>query len=233
MLFAVNLLKDSKGQIDLELPISGSLQDPQFDIGGLITQVVGALLKKAITSPFSLLTAAFGGGGDGKKGDAKGGGEDLAFVDFEPGAAEIDAGDEKKLDSVAKALLDRPAIRIEMAPRLDPKKDMEALRHAALTRKVETAGSLKTLFEREGLAKPAEKGVTPKELSAAEMEALLLTKIEVGEEELNGLAKRRAERVRGYLVEKGQLPAERILVASAPAESPGGAQSSRVDFTLK
>jgi hypothetical protein len=98
---------------------------------------------------------------------------------------------------------------------------------------VESAGSLKTLFEREGLAKPAEKGTPPKELSPAEMEALLLAKIELGDEEMSGLAQRRADRVKGYLVDKGQLPAERILVAAAPAPATEGAQFSRVDFTLK
>lgn len=244
VLFAVNLLKDSKGQINLELPISGSLQDPQFDLGGLITQVVGALLKKAITSPFSLLTAAFGGGGGKGNGSGNGvngasGGDDLAYVDFAPGAAALDAADEKKLDTVAKALLDRPAIRIEMAPRLDAKKDVEALKRVALKRKVEAAGSLKTALEREGLlqavAKDAPKdakGPPPKELSAEEMEVLLLTRIAVGDEELKGLSQQRADSVKAYLVGK-QLTAERILVAAADTPPPQKAQLSRVEFTLK
>jgi hypothetical protein len=55
VLFAVNLLKDENGRIDLELPIKGSLEDPQFDMGALISQVVSNLLKKAVTAPFSLL----------------------------------------------------------------------------------------------------------------------------------------------------------------------------------
>lgn len=244
VLFAVNLLKDSKGQINLELPISGSLQDPQFDLGGLITQVVGSLLKKAITSPFSLLTAAFGGGGGGGGGNGQAAngapsGDDLAYVDFAPGAADIGAAAEKKLDSVAKALLDRPAIRIEMASRLDAKKDVEALKRAALKRKVEAAGSLKAALEREGLvpavAKDAPKDAkapAPKELSAEEMEALLLTRIEVGDEELKGLAQQRADGVKAYLVGK-QLPAERILMAAADTPPPEKAQLSRVEFTLK
>ncbi|HEX7402700.1 MAG TPA: DUF748 domain-containing protein, partial [Usitatibacter sp.] len=122
VLFAVNLLKNSKGEINLELPISGSLDDPQFAIGALITQVVSGLLKKALTAPFSLLTAAFGGG----DGNAKGG-EDLAFVEFEPGRDEIGAAGQKKLDAVAKALLDRPAIHLEMAASWDAQKDAQAL----------------------------------------------------------------------------------------------------------
>ena len=116
VLFAVNLLKNAKGEIDLELPVSGSLEDPQFKIGALITQVVVNLLKKAVTAPFSLLAAAFGGKSNG---DAKDGGEDLAYVDFEPGHAEIGPAGQKKLDQLSKALLDRPAIRIEMAGHTD------------------------------------------------------------------------------------------------------------------
>src|SRR5687767_2450246 len=244
VLFAVNLLKDSKGQINLELPISGSLQDPQFDLGGLITQVVGALLKRALTNPFSLLTAAFGGAskgsGSGQAANAAPGGDDLAYVDFDPGLAAMDAADEKKLDTVAKALLDRPAIRIEMATRVDAKKDGDALKRAAMTRKVEAAGSLRTALEREGLVKAVAKDASkdakepaPKELSPEEMEALLLTRIVISDEELKGLSRQRAEQVKTYLVGKGQLPAERILVATAGTPPPEGAQLSRVEFTLK
>jgi hypothetical protein len=136
VLFAVNLLKNSKGEIDLELPISGSLEDPQFSIGALVGQVVSNLLKKALTAPFSLLTAAFGGNaGDG----GAAGSEDLAYVDFEPGRAELGAAGRKKLDAVVKALLDRPAIRIEMTTGWDPQKDAEALKRSALVRRVKEA----------------------------------------------------------------------------------------------
>ena len=124
VLFAVNLLKDSKGEIDLELPISGSLEDPQFAIGALVGQVVSNLLKKAMTAPFSLLTAALGGNGGGERQCDAGGGEDLAFVEFEPGRDEIGAAGQKKLDAVVKALLDRPAIKLEMASRNDAQKDL-------------------------------------------------------------------------------------------------------------
>ncbi len=65
------------------------------------------------------------------------------------------------------------------------------------------------------------------------MEALLLERIEVGDGELKALAQRRAERVKGYLVSKGQLPAERILVAAADATAPEKANQSGVEFTLK
>ncbi len=73
----------------------------------------------------------------------------------------------------------------------------------------------------------------PKELSVAEMEAVLLERIEVGDDALKALGARRAEHVKGYLVEKGQLPAERVLVAAGPPEAPAdGKGRISVDFTL-
>jgi hypothetical protein len=234
VLFAVNLLKDSKGAINVELPISGSLEDPQFEIGGLITQVVVGLLKKAITSPFSLLT---GGSGSSGGNGATGPGNDLAFVDFKAGSDDISPGAEQKLDAVAKALLDRPAVRIELASRVDPKSDLEALRRAALQRELKDA-DLKVVYEREKLKNPgpkvAQKETAPKEPSVAEMEAFLLERIEIAQEDLSALAVRRSEEVKRYLVGKGHLPAERVLVASAAESIPQPDNHlSRVEFTLK
>ena len=244
VLFAVNLLKNSKGEIDLELPVSGSLDDPQFAIGALVGQVVMNLLKKAITSPFSLLTAVLGGGGGGGGGGSAGGGDDLAYVDFEPGREDLDSTDLKKLDAVAKALLDRPAIKLEMAARNDAQKDVQALKKAALRAKLKAADDTqyaalaKAEYLRETAPRappkdPPPKDAAPKEVPFAEMEAFLLERVPVGEEELRALASRRSEQVKTYLVGKGQLPADRVLIATAAQPSTERAQASRVDFTLK
>jgi hypothetical protein len=219
VLFAVNLLKDSKGAINLELPISGSLDDPQFDIGGLIAQVVGNLLKKAATSPFSLLAAAVGGTGDGASG------EDLAHVDFAAGGAELGDAGRRKLDSLAKALADRPGVTLEMAARVDKEKDTQALKVATLGRKLEAAKRAAVEAGGKGIeADPAK--LTPEERTK------LLAQISVGPEDLAALAQQRSEQVKSYLVESGHLPAERVRMASA--DGAAAAQSStRVDFSLK
>ena len=60
---AVALLADRNGVIDLDLPVSGSINDPQFSLGGVIWKVIGNLIVKAVTAPFALLASAFGGGG--------------------------------------------------------------------------------------------------------------------------------------------------------------------------
>jgi uncharacterized protein involved in outer membrane biogenesis len=133
VLFAVNLLKDSEGRIDLELPIKGSLEDPQFDVTALIGQFVSSLLKKAVTAPFQLLAAAFGGGGDGSKASAGAPGvaspaDDLAYVAFKPGTAEVGEAQRAKLERISSALKQRPGLKLEMAGHVDPMGDAAALR---------------------------------------------------------------------------------------------------------
>jgi hypothetical protein len=235
VLFAVNLLKDENGRIDLELPIKGSLEDPQFDMGALIGQVVTNLLKKAVTAPFSLLAAAFGGSGDNAK---AGGGEDLKFVAFAPGSAQAPEAERAKLERISKALLARPALKIEMAAHVDPEKDLAALRKAALHAKLapkdrriddeQYAALVRAAYEKE-FGKPKEKEEAP---SLERMEARLMQEQAVGDDALVALASQRAEWVKDYLTSEGKLPADRVMVASSDAGEVS-TKVSRVDFTLK
>ena len=98
---AVALLADRNGVIDINLPVSGSLNDPQFRLGPIIFKVIINLIVKAITSPFSLLAGAFGGGGD-----------ELSMVAFAPGSSALGPEAQTGLDKVAKALGDRPALKL-------------------------------------------------------------------------------------------------------------------------
>ncbi|HYT98396.1 MAG TPA: DUF748 domain-containing protein, partial [Casimicrobiaceae bacterium] len=97
VLLAVSLLKDRNGVIHLDLPIEGTLDDPKFSVWGIIVQIVVNLVTKAATAPFALLGSLVSGGG----------GEQLAYVEFAPGHADISAAAEAKLRSLAKALADR------------------------------------------------------------------------------------------------------------------------------
>ncbi|MEK8049478.1 DUF748 domain-containing protein [Ideonella sp. DXS22W] len=115
---AIALLKDRHGVIDINLPISGSVDDPQFSVGGLIFKVVVNLLGKALTAPFSLLT-----GGQGP---------DISQVQFLPGVAEVAPAGQAVLDQVAQALLDRPGLQMTVAGAADPVSEREAWQAAAL-----------------------------------------------------------------------------------------------------
>ena len=117
VLLAVALLKDRNGVIDINLPVSGSVNDPQFSVGGIIVKVILNLLGKALTAPFALL----GGGSD-----------DLSQVEFKPGTATVNGPSEAVLDKVAKALIDRPALKMTVTGAADPVSEAEAYRREAL-----------------------------------------------------------------------------------------------------
>jgi hypothetical protein len=124
---AIAILKDRNGQILLDVPIEGSLDDPQFRIGKVVMRTVLNILEKVATSPFSLLGAAFGGGG-----------EELSYQDFAPGNAVLLPANEQKLDSLVKGLYARPALQLEIAGSIDPDADRDALRRASLEKQIRT-----------------------------------------------------------------------------------------------
>ena len=99
---AVALLKDRDGVIDISLPVSGSLDDPQFRVGPIIWQAFVGLLTKIVTAPFALIGSLFGGG------------EDLQFVEFTAGSSMLTPAQVDKLATLAKGLAERPQLRLDI-----------------------------------------------------------------------------------------------------------------------
>jgi len=124
---AIALLKDREGKIVLDVPVQGDLSDPKFRVGKVVMRVIENILVKVATSPFSLLGAVFGGGG-----------EELGQQDFAPGSAELTAADKAKLDSLLKGLYARPALNLEIAGSVDTNGDREGLQRAAIDREIRT-----------------------------------------------------------------------------------------------
>jgi hypothetical protein len=122
VLLAVALLKDRNGVIDLDLPIGGSINDPQFSVFGLVLKVIGNVLTKAITAPFSFLS---GGGSD-----------DLSLVTFEPGTATLTPEGRATTDKVAQALADRPTLTLTLQGQADGPTEQDAYRAAALEKRL-------------------------------------------------------------------------------------------------
>ena len=77
---AVALLKNARGEIAVDVPVTGSLSDPEFSLSGLLLDAFLNLIVKAVTSPFSLIASAFGTQ------------EDLGYVEFHPWSCHADAG---------------------------------------------------------------------------------------------------------------------------------------------
>jgi uncharacterized protein involved in outer membrane biogenesis len=225
VLLAVALLKDRNGVIDLNLPISGSINDPQFSIFGLVLKVIGNLLVKAVTAPFALL--------------AGGGGEDLSFVAFAPGTTTFTDAGRATLDKVGKALLDRPALRMTVTGSSDPQSERQAIQQAALNARIaaeQKRDALRdgaaadatlpalTTAQREAIVKriysdtklpdkPRNAFGFARDIPVAEMEALLRGATPVTPDSARELALQRGVAVRDALIAKG-LPSERMFLAA-------------------
>ena len=112
---AVSLLKDRNGVIAIDLPVQGSLDDPTFRLGPVIWKIVLNLLEKAVTAPFALLGSLFGAG------------PDLQFIDFQPGDAALGDAAAGKITTVAKAMVERPQLKLEVPIAVLPDIDRPAL----------------------------------------------------------------------------------------------------------
>lgn len=99
---AAALLKDRNGLIDLNLPLSGSLDDPKFSVWPIVWQIVGNIIEKAVTAPFQLIGALFAGA------------DKAQFIDFAPGQATLPTGSSDALGALAKAMADRPVLKLDI-----------------------------------------------------------------------------------------------------------------------
>jgi len=246
---AVALLKDSNGVIDLDLPISGSLDDPQFKLGPIIWKAFLGLITKIVTAPFALL------------GSLVGGGEELSYVDFAPGAVAPGESEQGKLDSLRKALAERPALSLDIPSPVVPDADRRALAEARWAAAVSAAGQpedapdatwrtdrqeylrrLRTMYRESTGSKPdipdppkPAEGEPPVDLlehAIAFLEPGLKSAVSVPDEEVAALGTARAEAVRDALLGDGGVdPARVFIITGEAAELADGAV--RMKLSLK
>jgi hypothetical protein len=224
---AVALLADRNGVIDVDLPLSGSLNDPQFSIGPLIFKAVVNLIVKAVTSPFRLLTGGLGGGSG-----------ESSTVTFAPGSSALSPEAKESLDKVAKALTDRPNLQMTVVGTSSLEQERDAYqrqrlrqltqaekRRAAARSSSQNAADvtpvtdaeypalLAAVYKRSEITKPRNMIGLAKDLPTREMEDLLLASIPVDEESMRQLAEERGAVVRDYLLEQ-KLPGERLFLGA-------------------
>jgi len=248
---AVALLKDREGNIKLDLPVTGSLDDPQFKIGKVVLTILKNLIVKIVSSPF----AALGG--------LAGGGEELSYLVFDAGISEINAENSQKMDKLAKILFERPGLNLDVQGAAAPEADGEALRAVLLENRLkgeklrqmiksgssavpleeiaisdaEKPALLETVFAASGIAVPVDDSGKPVELSPETMQKLLRTHTEVTENNYRKLANARAFNAKNYLLENGQVARERIFIvepgAGAKDQKEENTGKGRVIFSLK
>ncbi len=245
---AIALLKNRHGEIDVHLPVKGSIDDPKFSLGGVILEAFVNLITRAVTAPFTLLGSMLGQ-------DAE-----LSEIVFSPGSAVIEIDTESRLQALSQILNDRPALRLEIAGHTDPASDYEGLKQmrlrqqivahklAADAKKGETRGVfaeteltpdeyskyLEVEYKAADFEKPANFLGFTKKIPDHEMEQLLLQHATVSTDEMNELAQNRALAAQNWLLEKGGITGDRVFVTGVMQS--GNAvndKGSRVVFTLK
>ena len=251
VLLAVALLTDRNGVIDVSLPISGSLDDPKFSVGGIVLQIIFNLIEKAVTAPFALIGSLFGDGG-----------AELSYVEFDPGRAALTPGADEKLTKLQKALVERPKLKLDAAGHADPDKDREGLRRYRFDQQVkaqkvkdlvkkgasvtsvddikieppEYENYLKRAYKEAKFPKPRNLIGIPKDLPKEEMEKLMLSNIQISDDDLLQLANQRAQAAKDFVTRGDQVPVERVFLLAPklePAKGEAKLPAARVDFSLK
>jgi hypothetical protein len=115
---AVALLKDSDGVIDIDLPVEGNINDPEFRIGGVVWKAISSLITKIISAPFRLLGNLVGIESD-----------DLGQFEFLAGRSDLTPPELEKIAQLEEALVQRPELTIEINGVSDPAIDIPALKY--------------------------------------------------------------------------------------------------------
>ncbi|WP_020167152.1 MULTISPECIES: DUF748 domain-containing protein [Methylotenera] len=242
---AIAILEDSDGIIDLDLPISGSLDDPQFSYGKIVWKAIKNVLTKIITSPFRALGKLFGADAD-----------KLEAISFDAGSATLAPPEQEKLKTIQQALSKRQGLALGIIPSYDSAGDSRALQETLLRRKVAQEMGLKlddgqkpgpidltnpktqkavdalydTLTKKSLLKKLAAKLEKPEEGHYEEALEKLTASIVITESELQALAKSRGDAIQKGLLDAG-IPAERLHI-DAPTKVTADAKAINTKLTL-
>ncbi|PIX72589.1 DUF748 domain-containing protein [Shewanella sp. CG_4_10_14_3_um_filter_42_91] len=126
---AVALLQDRNGVIDLGVDVSGDIDSPSFSFGSIIINALGNVITKVVTSPFSFLAGLVGDD------------EEMDKISFDYGLSTITLKQKTTLDKLAKALIDRPLLNLNIKGSVDLINDQQALAESQLHKKLaKTAG---------------------------------------------------------------------------------------------
>ena len=249
---AISLLKDRNGQINVELPISGRTDDPDFGFGKPLLNALINLIIKAATSPFDLVSSVTGGG------------DELRYIEFAAATAAIDDVGSKKLDAIIKLMFDRPGLKLDLSGYVDMESDSAALTDRMLVRKIksrmlkknspkdiasidkmvltpeEYLKFIKRVYTEEILSDPEKKKVRkPVEdssLTIAEVETLIRKQITVTDAEMRLLALERALQVKAYLLQDDIITADRLFLTEPKTLSPGkkgNFKAARVELNVR
>ncbi|MDH4945432.1 DUF748 domain-containing protein [Sulfurimonas sp. C5] len=224
--FVIGLLEDNEGIIDLDLPVEGNVDAPDFKYGTVVWKVFSNLVTKAVTAPFALLGSMMGIDG-----------EELSYIEFEDGKAVITPSQREKLDNIVKMMMKRPKINLGISATYDKKADLFALKREKLIAIVVEKSGVKNINERENaltidllediyedlrdddkldqLQEKLEKEYKDEDFQRVYQKELLALDIEiqqVSQQELDALAKKRQTIIENYFIEEKLMSPNRLEI---------------------
>ena len=244
---AIALLKDRNGVIDLDLPVTGTLDDPKFRLGPLIWKIVVNLVTKIVTAPFALIGKLFGGG------------DEVNQLQFAAGSSEPQGESMARIESVGKAMRERPGLQLEVPVTVNPTLDGPFLKKNELDERLVAIKRRELLAKRKPVddldasvledrqeywrllheydkdaavlpeaskekGRKADKPPEPEILEAeiTTLQDLALPTIEVPDTDLADLGKARAQKVQDLLLSAGDIEPGRLFIINAgPAPTEG------------
>ena len=227
---AIALLKDTEGKIDIQLPISGDLNNPQFSVMPIVWQTLRNLVLRAAQAPFKFIGGLVSGGDE----------VNMDRVPFSAGSSELDPQARGTLDTLASALKERPVLRLEVQGVSAQASDGPLLAEQRLQREYQStyykilqrrgdqvpadASTLdvpedEKMVMLEGIYRarlkqqpPADWRELDDELRADKLRAGVLDSWGRSDLLLRQLSQARAASIKQYLVDKGGLPDQRIYL---------------------
>ncbi len=216
----IALLTDSNGVIDLAVPVSGDVNNPQFSLGSVIAGAFVNLVGKAITAPFSFLASLVGSS------------EDLRTVDFPAGGSDLDSHGQGKLRDLAAAMQQRPGLSLVVTGLIDPETDRASLQEQLLRAALLQQGlSAEDISERSEawqaeiaeryaqLDTAASQNPEQPAPSLLQQARILRDQWPVPDSALLALASDRAASSKRFLVNEGAVDPERVVLAAPELEA--------------
>jgi len=220
--FALSLLKDANGVIDFNLPIRGNIDDPDFHYGSLVWGALGNLIVGIVSSPFKALANLAGGDSAG-----------LDYIVFSANSAELMAEQKSKLDALAKALIQRPELHLEIRGVSSSLIDHDEMAYLKVRKQLKLKPMALSVIVTEDdrdelidyyetITKLSANDLLPKkhQLTSKQAEQMVFDKAlivvlnnaQVTEQEYELLAKQRADKIQQYLIDVGKVPAKNIFL---------------------
>ncbi|WP_149713830.1 DUF748 domain-containing protein [Campylobacter concisus] len=201
---AISILSDQNNQINIDLPVEGNLDDPDFKYGGVIWAAVKKLFADITLAPFRFLGNALGLGS-----------KDLSSIDFLAGSSELISSEAPKIADFIKLTGSKPKMKLSITPTYS-KLDESFYKNKKLDQKI---NQIIASSGKDYIAVLNELVPNLKDRSEKALREEALKGIEVDKAKLVELANERANAVKEALIKAG-LEASRIDINDATSSEP-------------